>query len=161
MLGVTRKDNRTIMPLDAATTATINAIETGNLTLNLKTEWHSSCWRAKEKGDNNNGAEQENATALIVNLDGVRPNDPRFYYWATIIPWQYDSIISGSLRKELLLQCGNEKVQSFSSRVVALQPVNHWDIGLDSNVTVYLMSTSAWLSSVLGWLLLSIYYRVA
>ena len=32
------------------------------------------------KGDNNNnnnGSEQENATALLVDVNGVRPNDPR------------------------------------------------------------------------------------
>ena len=28
-------------------------------------------------GNNNNGSEQENATALLVDLNGVRPDDPR------------------------------------------------------------------------------------
>ncbi|HXX98060.1 MAG TPA: hypothetical protein VEL11_13195 [Candidatus Bathyarchaeia archaeon] len=28
-------------------------------------------------GKNTNGPEQENATALLVDLNGVRPNDPR------------------------------------------------------------------------------------
>jgi hypothetical protein len=29
------------------------------------------------EGDNNNGSEQENATALLVDLNGVRTDDPR------------------------------------------------------------------------------------
>jgi len=28
-------------------------------------------------GKNTNGPEQENATALLVDLNGVRPNDPK------------------------------------------------------------------------------------
>jgi hypothetical protein len=70
--------NRTIMPPDA-TTATINATETGNLTLNLQpngiTFVEGQSLLVTEGG--NNGAEQENATAVLVDLNGVRPDDPR------------------------------------------------------------------------------------
>jgi hypothetical protein len=70
--------NRTIMPPDA-TTATINATETGNLTLNLQpngiTFVEGQSLLVTEGGDN--GAEQENATAVLVDLNGVRPDDPR------------------------------------------------------------------------------------
>ena len=73
--------NRTIMPPDATTTATINATETGNLTLNLQpngiTFVEGQSLLVTEGNSNNNGAEQENATALLVDLNGVRPNDPR------------------------------------------------------------------------------------
>jgi hypothetical protein len=77
--------NRTIMPPDATTTATINATETGNLTLNLQpngiTFVEGQSLLVTEGGgsnNNNNGAEQqENATALLVDLNGVRPDDPR------------------------------------------------------------------------------------
>ena len=69
--------NRTIMPPDA-TTATINAIETGNLTLNLQpngiTFVEGQSLLVTEGG---NGAEQENATAVLVDLNGIRPDDPR------------------------------------------------------------------------------------
>ena len=72
--------NRTIMPPDA-TTATINATETGNLTLNLQpngiTLVEGQSLLVTEGNSNNNGAEQENATALLVDLNGVRPDDPR------------------------------------------------------------------------------------
>jgi hypothetical protein len=70
--------NRTIRPPDA-TTATINATETGNLTLNLQpngiTFVEGQSLLVTEGGDN--GAEQENATAVLVDLNGVRPDDPR------------------------------------------------------------------------------------
>ena len=70
--------NRTIIPPDA-TTATINATETGNLTLNLQpngiTFVEGQSLLVTEEGDN--GAEQENATAVLVDLNGVRPDDPR------------------------------------------------------------------------------------
>jgi hypothetical protein len=74
--------NRTIMPPDATTTAaTINATETGNLTLNLQpngiTFVEGQSLLMTEGNSNNNGAEQENATAVLVDLNGVRPNDPR------------------------------------------------------------------------------------
>ena len=72
--------NRTIIPPDA-TTATINATETGNLTLNLQpngiTFVEGQSLLVTEGNSNNNGAEQENATALLVDLNGVRPDDPR------------------------------------------------------------------------------------
>ena len=76
--------NRTIMPPDA-TTATINATETGNLTQNLQpngitfVEGQSLLVTEGGGGNNNNsGAEQqENATAVLVDLNGVRPDDPR------------------------------------------------------------------------------------
>jgi hypothetical protein len=76
--------NRTIMPPNATTTttATINATETGNLTLNLQpngiTFVEGQSLLVTEGGDINNGAEQqENATAVFVDLNGVRPDDPR------------------------------------------------------------------------------------
>src|SRR5215207_5629998 len=74
--------NRTIMPPDA-TTATINATETGNLTLNLQPNGITfvegqSLLVTEGGGNNNSGAEQqENATAFLVDLNGVRPDDPR------------------------------------------------------------------------------------
>ena len=76
--------NRTIMSPDAPTTATINATETGNLTLNLQpngiTFVEGQSLLVTEEGggnNNNNSSEQENATALLVDLNGVRPDDPR------------------------------------------------------------------------------------
>jgi hypothetical protein len=75
--------NRTIMPPDATTTATINATETGNLTLNLQpngiTLVEGQSLLVTEGGGNNNGGaeQQENATAVLVDLNGVRPDDPR------------------------------------------------------------------------------------
>jgi hypothetical protein len=71
--------NRTIIPPDATTT-TINATETGNLTFNLKPNGISFVEGQSllvTDGGNNNGSEQENATAMIVDLNGVRPDDPR------------------------------------------------------------------------------------
>jgi hypothetical protein len=73
--------NRTIMPPNATTaTATINATETGNLTLNLQPNGITFVEGQSllvTEGDSNNGAEQENATAVFVDLNGVRPDDPR------------------------------------------------------------------------------------
>jgi hypothetical protein len=73
--------NRTIMPPNATTTATINATETGNLTLNLQpngiTFVEGQSLLVTEGNTNNNGAEQENATAVLVDLNRVRPDDPR------------------------------------------------------------------------------------
>ncbi len=74
--------NRTIMPPDDPT-ATINATETGNLTLNLQpngiTFVEGQSLLVTEGGDSNNGGaeQQENATALLIDLNGVRPDDPR------------------------------------------------------------------------------------
>jgi hypothetical protein len=69
------------MPPDATTTATINATETGNLTLNLQpngiTFVEGQSLLVTEGNTNNNGAEQENATAVLVDLNRVRPDDPR------------------------------------------------------------------------------------
>jgi hypothetical protein len=73
--------NRTIMPPDATTTAMINATERGNLTLNLQSNGitlvEGQSLLVTEGGSNNNRSEQENATALLVDLNGVRPDDPR------------------------------------------------------------------------------------
>jgi hypothetical protein len=74
--------NRTIIPPNATTTAaTINATERGNLTLNLQPNGITFVKGQSllvTQGYNNNGAEQqENATALLVDLNGVRPDDPR------------------------------------------------------------------------------------
>jgi hypothetical protein len=78
--------NRTIMPPNATNTATIiNAVETGNLTLRLQpngiTIVEGQSLLVTEGGDiNNDGGgteQQENATAVLVDLNGVRPDDPR------------------------------------------------------------------------------------
>jgi hypothetical protein len=75
--------NRTIVPPNANTTATINATETGNLTLNIQpngiTFVEGQSLLVTEGGGNDSaGAEQqENATALLGDLNGVRPDDPR------------------------------------------------------------------------------------
>ncbi|MDQ3969234.1 MAG: hypothetical protein M3275_12670 [Thermoproteota archaeon] len=81
--------NRTIMPLEAYTTiSTINATETGNLTLNLQPNGITfvegqSLLVTEGGGDggNNSGGsaeqQQENATAMLVDLNGIRPDDPR------------------------------------------------------------------------------------
>ena len=71
--------NRTIMPPDSTTNAIINATERGNLTLNLQPNGISlvegKSLLVTEGG--NNGSKQENATATLVDLNGVRPHDPR------------------------------------------------------------------------------------
>jgi hypothetical protein len=84
--------NRTIMPPDSTNTTissamTINATETGNLTLKLQpngiTFVEGQSFLVAEWGGSNNGddgeatEQQENATAMLVDLNGVRPNDPR------------------------------------------------------------------------------------
>jgi hypothetical protein len=76
--------NRTIMPPDTTTTATISAMETGNLTLKLQpngitiVEGQSLLVTEGRGGNNSDRAEQqENATAILVDLNGVRPDDPR------------------------------------------------------------------------------------
>jgi hypothetical protein len=80
--------NRTIMPPDATTTtttSTISATETGNLTLRLQpngitfVEGQSLLVTEGGVGNSNNGGaeQQENATAVLVDLNGVRPDDPR------------------------------------------------------------------------------------
>jgi hypothetical protein len=73
--------NRTIMPPDTTTTSTIDATETGNLTLRLQpsgiTFVEGQSLLVTEGDNNNNGSEQENATALLVDLNGVRTDDPR------------------------------------------------------------------------------------
>ena len=74
--------NRTIMPPNANDT-TINATETGNLTLKLQpngiTFVEGQSLLVTGGGSNNGGGaeQQENATAVLVDLNGVRPNDPR------------------------------------------------------------------------------------
>ncbi len=72
--------NRTIMPPDDPT-ATINAKETGNLTLKLQpngiTFVEGQSFLVTERDSNDGAEQQENATALLVDLNGVRPDDPR------------------------------------------------------------------------------------
>ena len=74
--------NRTIMPPNANDT-TINATETGNLTLKLQpngiTFVEGQSLLVTGGGSNNGGGaeQQENATAVLVDLNGVRPDDPR------------------------------------------------------------------------------------
>jgi hypothetical protein len=83
--------NRTIMPPSDPTNTTtsavtINATETGNLTLKLQpggiTFVEGQSLLVTEAGDTNNqdggnGEQPENATAFLVDLNGVRPEDPR------------------------------------------------------------------------------------
>jgi hypothetical protein len=72
--------NRTIMPTEDVTTAIINATETGNLTLKLQSNGITFVEGQSilvTEGGNNNGSEQENATAMLVDLNGIRPDDPR------------------------------------------------------------------------------------
>lgn len=82
--------NRTIVPPsdppNTTTAVTINATETGNLTLKLQpggiTFVEGQSLLVTMTGDINNqdggNAEQsENATAFLVDLNGVRPDDPR------------------------------------------------------------------------------------
>ncbi len=77
--------NRTILPTEGVTTVMMNATETGNLTLKLQPngitfiEGHSILvTKGGVGGNNSSGAEQqENATAMLVDLNGVRPDDPR------------------------------------------------------------------------------------
>jgi hypothetical protein len=88
--------NRTIMPSpDPANTtitaATINATEIGNLTLKLQpngiTFVEGRSFLVTEVGEDNNNdnnsdgrdseQQQENATAVLIDLNGVRPDDPR------------------------------------------------------------------------------------
>jgi hypothetical protein len=72
--------NRTIMPTEGVTAAMINGTETGNLTFKLQSNGITfvegqSILKTKEKVG---GAEQqENATAMLVDLNGIRPDDPR------------------------------------------------------------------------------------
>ena len=66
--------NRTIMPIEGVTTAIINATETGNLTFNLKPNGISI---VEGQSLLVTEGEQENATALLVNINGARPDDPR------------------------------------------------------------------------------------
>jgi hypothetical protein len=90
--------NRTIMPPPdptntTITAVTINATETGNLTLKLQpngitfVEGRSFLvTEVREDSNNDNNSDdrhaeqqqqQENATAVLVDLNGVRPDDPR------------------------------------------------------------------------------------
>lgn len=78
--------NRTIMPTEGVATPIINATETGNLILKFQSngitfvEGQSILvTNVGVGGGNNSGGavQQENATAMIVDLNGVRPNDPR------------------------------------------------------------------------------------
>jgi hypothetical protein len=82
---VTYVGNRTLMPTADVTPAMINATETGNLTFKLQSNGITfvegqSILETKGGfgGNNSSGAEQqENATAMLVDLNGVRPDDPR------------------------------------------------------------------------------------
>jgi hypothetical protein len=90
--------NRTIMPPPESTNTTItavtiNATETGNLTLKLQpngitfVEGRSFLvTEVREDSNNDNNSDvrdaeqqqqQENATAVLIDLNGVRPDDPR------------------------------------------------------------------------------------
>jgi hypothetical protein len=67
--------NRTMIPPDAATTGTINATERGNLTFNLQPNGISLVEGKSLLATN--GDNKEKATATLVDLNGVRPDDPR------------------------------------------------------------------------------------
>jgi hypothetical protein len=74
--------NRTIMPPNA-NDMTINATETGDLTLKLLpngitiVEGQSLLVTEGESNNDGSAEQQENATAVLVDLNGVRPDDPR------------------------------------------------------------------------------------
>jgi hypothetical protein len=65
--------NRTIMPTEGVTTAIIKATETGNLTLKLQSNGITII-EGKSILVTKGG---EKATATLVDLNGVRPDDPR------------------------------------------------------------------------------------
>lgn len=70
--------NRTIFPPNV--TSIINGTETGKLTFNLKPNGISVVEGQSllvTKVRDNNGSKQESATALLVDLNGIRPKDPR------------------------------------------------------------------------------------
>jgi hypothetical protein len=77
--------NRTIILTKGVSTAIINATERENLTLKLQSngitivEGQSIlATKGGVGGDNGSGVgQQENATATLVDLNGVRPDDPR------------------------------------------------------------------------------------
>ena len=76
--------NRTIMPTQGVTTAPINATETGKLKLKPQSngitlvEGQSILVTKGGVGDNISATgQQENATAMLVDLNGLRPGDPR------------------------------------------------------------------------------------
>ena len=73
-LELSYSGNRTIMPIEGVTTAIINATETGNLTFNLKPNGISI---VEGQSLLVTEGEQENATALLVDINGARPDDPR------------------------------------------------------------------------------------
>jgi hypothetical protein len=89
-IEVSYAGNRTIMPpsdpTNTTSVVTINATETGNLTLKLQpggiTFVEGQSLLVTEAGDSNNqdggnADQQENASAFLVDLNGVRPGDPR------------------------------------------------------------------------------------
>ena len=73
------------MSTEGVTTAIINAREPGNLTLKLQSngitfvEGQSILVTEGRVGGNNSGGaeQQENTTAMLVDLNGIRPDDPR------------------------------------------------------------------------------------
>ena len=76
--------NRTIMPTQGVTTAPINVTETGKLKLKPQSngitlvEGQSILVTKGGVGDNiSSTGQQENATAMLVDLNGLRPGDPR------------------------------------------------------------------------------------
>jgi hypothetical protein len=72
-------------PNATTTVTTINAIETGNLSLKLQPNGMTivegqSVLVTEERDSNSDGSDieqQENATGVLVDLNGVRPDDPR------------------------------------------------------------------------------------
>ena len=72
--------NRTIIPLNTTTDLIINATERGNLSMNLQPSGITIVKGQSfltTKADNNSNSEQENATAILVDLNGIRTDDPR------------------------------------------------------------------------------------
>jgi len=77
--------NRTIIPTEGVTTAIINATETGKLKLKSQSngitfvEGQSILVTKGRVGGNDSSGEeqQENASVMLVDLNGIRPDDPR------------------------------------------------------------------------------------
>ena len=136
--------NRTIMPLsdpaNTTTAVTINATETGNLTLKLQpggiTFVEGQSLLVTMTGDINNqdggnGEQLENATAFLVDLNGVRPDDPRsstgVAFFSTNSTGQLrflDNMIAIYQVKAspagTAIQMGSGKEQTFHSRICYL-----------------------------------------
>jgi hypothetical protein len=134
------------MPPDSTNTTissamTINATEKGNLTLKLQlngiTFVEGQSFLVAEGGGSNNSddgeatEQQENATAMLVDLNGVRPDDPRsstgVAFFSTNSTGQLaflDNLIAiyklKHLQQEPIFKCGSGKEQTFHSGICYL-----------------------------------------